>query len=77
VIRHGGAKHGNTEKLYYVWNGMRMRCLSVKNKAYKDYGGRGIGICADWETYPAFKSWALGSGYVEGLSLDRIDNDGN
>lgn len=34
-------------------------------------------MCPEWaESYPAFKKWALCSGYHAGLSIDRIDNDG-
>ena len=35
-------------------------------------------MCEEWSvSYLAFKLWALGNGYSEGLQIDRIDNDGN
>jgi len=42
------------------------------------YGGRGIKICHEWEKdFMAFYNWAVSNGYREGLTIDRIDNDGN
>ena len=67
-------------KLYKVWAGIKKRTLNPKNKQYNDYGGRGITICEEWKNDPiAFYNWAISNGYEEnkGLSIDRIDNDGN
>lgn len=71
--------HGDAgTKLYHVWANMKQRCLNSRNKRYKDWGGRGITVCKEWlESYDNFKAWALSSGYHEGLSIDRIDNDGD
>lgn len=55
---------------------MRSRCLSEDNPAYSRYGGRGIGICAEWEDFSVFRAWATSSGWQEELTLDRIDNEG-
>lgn len=41
-----------------------------------DYGGRGISVCEEWSDFVAFRNWALKNGYQEGLTIDRIDNDG-
>lgn len=73
-------KHGDAKKdtpLYYVWSSMRQRCNNSNHPAYKNYGSRGISVCKEWDDYSVFKEWALASGYKKGLSLDRIDNDGN
>jgi len=65
-------------KLYRVWSGMKERCLSSNNKEYKDYGGRGIKICDEWlHDFLTFYNWCISNGYLEGLSIDRINNDGN
>ena len=57
---------------------MRRRCYSPKCKVYKHYGSRGITVCDAWRnSYPAYRAWALANGYKPGLSIDRIDNDGN
>lgn len=56
---------------------MKSRCYNPNHKSYKDYGERGITICDEWkETPDAFFDWAVNSGYHEGLSIERIDNDG-
>lgn len=34
-------------------------------------------MCAEWKDFTAFQRWALTSGYEDGLSIDRIDSDGN
>lgn len=78
-------KEGNpvhSERLYHVWLGMRERCNSKNNKAWKNYGGRGIKVCEEWNSYQAFKEWAFSNGYDENAkhrecTIDRIDNDGD
>ena len=65
------------ERLYRIWRAMRDRCQRKGNDRYENYGGRGISVCAEWQDYESFKRWAVQSGYQEGLSIDRIDNDGN
>jgi len=65
-------------KVYKVWGNMYSRCYEPNSTQYKDYGGRGISICAEWLEQPgSFCEWALANGYSEGLYIDRIDNDGN
>lgn len=64
-------------KLYGIWASMRSRCNNPHNKEYHRYGGRGIVCCEEWKDFTQFKEWALKSGYEDGLSLDRIDNDGD
>lgn len=64
--------------LYSVWRGMRTRCNLSSSRVYKDYGGRGIRVCDEWEqSFEVFAKWALSSGYCEGLTIDRIDVNGN
>ena len=71
--------HGlRKSKLYKIWDGMKGRCCSPKNTSYPNYGGRGIKICDEWkDSFTSFYEWAMSNGYSEGLSIDRIDNDGN
>lgn len=62
---------------YQSWVAMRLRCNSKAHHAYALYGGRGISICASWDaSFQAF--WNdMGATWKRGLSLDRIDFDGN
>ena len=71
--------HGlTTSSIFHIWTSMKQRCLNPNNKAYKNYGGRGITICDDWKNnFITFYDWAMNNGYKENLSIDRIDNDGN
>lgn len=62
--------------LYPVWNQMNQRCYNEKNQAYHNYGGRGIFVCDRWkESFQNFLD-DMEASYKEGLSIDRIDNDG-
>ena len=67
-------------KLYEVWGAIKNRTLNHKHKQYNDYGGRGITICDVWKNdFKSFYDWSISNGYEEnkGLSIDRIDNNGN
>jgi hypothetical protein len=70
--------HGGTgTKLYGVWRRI-IQCCTDKNYAhFKNYGGRGISVCNEWRAFKNFKAWAEKSGYEAGLSIERIDNNGN
>lgn len=73
IAEHGG----NKTRLYSIWCAMRERCKNPNNKRFERYGGRGITVCEEWNNdFAAFRDWALGNGYAEGLTIDRIDNDG-
>lgn len=72
-------KHGQKQtRLYNIWCGMRERCNNPNSQAYKDYGGRGISICKDWQDdYMNFYNWSINNGYDEKLTIDRINVNGN
>ena len=75
---HGGSK----ERLYKVWMCMRRRCYEKSNKDYQNYGGRGVGVCDEWQNYDAFREWAIANGYdpnakYHQCTIDRIDVDGD
>lgn len=72
-------KHGmRNSKIYRVWIGMKSRCFTVTDSSYALYGGRGITVCQEWKnSFETFFDWALSSGYSEGLTIDRIDVNGN
>jgi hypothetical protein len=69
---HGLSKH----ILYKTWQYMINRCNNPKNKRYKDYGERGITVCERWMKFENFRD-DMFSKWQEGLSIDRIDVNGN
>lgn len=72
--RKHGESHSHLTRLYTIWCGMRQRCSNPNRSAYKYYGGKGVSVCEEWQDYSAFKAWAIGNGYADNLSIDRIDN---
>lgn len=65
-------------RLYGVFCTMVARCENPNVERYDRYGGRGINICKEWrEDFMAFRNWALANGYQKGLSIDRIDCNGD
>jgi len=73
------ATHGkSSHKIYRVWAGIKARCYIPSASNYQYYGGRGISMCDEWRnSSSSFFKWAEQNGFVEGLEIDRIDNDGN
>lgn len=71
-ITHGLGSH----RFYDTWRNMIKRCTNPKDKGYKNYGGRGITVCEEWQDVTQFIEWAEAT-HIEGLTLDRIDNEGN
>lgn len=72
---HGGCIGGKLSPLYRRWCGIRARCLNKNYHNYHRYGGRGILICKEWESFASFESWAKKSGFKQNLQIDRIDNE--
>ena len=72
-------KHGERNtKLYSVWSSMKTRCNNPNDKEHKNYGGRGIKVCKEWEeSFSKFSEWAKHNGYKEGLTIERINVNGN
>ena len=69
-------KHGmEGTRTYKSWAMMKCRCLNKNYTQYKDYGGRGITICKEWLIFENFYR-DMGK-RPEGMSIDRIDNNGN
>ena len=64
--------------LWYRWHGIKKRCLNERSERYHQYGGRGIKVCEEWlESFDNFAEWALSHGYADGLTLERIDVNGD
>ena len=78
ITNRNSTHNQRNTKLYEVWKTIKQRCLNPNNKAYNNYGGRGITICPEWqENFISFYNWSIINGYKEGLTIDRIDNNGN
>ena len=74
-IVHGHARRGYKSRTYTSWLGILTRVDNVKDKRYKDYGGRGITVCDEWRD---FSNVLFDMGErPERKSIDRIDNDGD
>lgn len=71
--RHSMSRH----PAYRSWQMMRNRCANPAFGGYDLYGGRGITVCAKWDTFEGF--WEdMGPTWAPGLSIDRYpDKDGN
>lgn len=72
--------HGETNTyLHRTWGAMKHRCRNPNNTYYHRYGGRGITYDPLFETYEGFRDYIMETigERPDGLSLDRIDNDGN
>lgn len=74
--KHGGARVGKLTRTFSCWCNMRTRCYNPNCERFKNYGGRGITVCAQWrESYAQFLA-DMGE-CPPGLSIDRIDVHGN
>lgn len=64
-------------RAYRIWNGIMNRCYNPKSHAYKDYGGRGIRVFEAWKNVRVFCQWMDDNKFEDGLSVERIDVNGN
>ena len=74
--RKTGPREGSKihHPLYATWQAMIRRCYSPSEASYRNYGGRGIGVCEEWRN--DFWSFVRDMGdRPKGTSIDRIDND--
>ncbi len=74
-VTHGHSTSGTPTREYRTWDGMLQRCRNSNAAGYKDYGGRGITVCRSWSKFENFLA-DMGP-KPKGLSIDRVDNDGN
>ena len=68
--------HGESKtRLYRIWNHIKERCEKPSCKEYKWYGARGIKC--EFKSYKEFRDYAIGHGYADNLTCERIDVNGN
>jgi hypothetical protein len=73
---HGHAKGGVVSPEYEAWRAMKKRCSLPSRHDFANYGGRGITVCAEW--LASFANFIRDMGpKPEGLTLDRVDTNGN
>lgn len=73
-----GARGLSKTRINNIYHSIKQRCNNPNLPGYKDYGGRGIKICEEWNTsFLSFYDWAINNGYSDKLSIDRIDVNGN
>jgi len=73
---HGHKRTNQASRTYLAWCSMKERCTNPNHRAYHRYGGRGVRICDRW--MHSFQNFLDDMGEVqEGLSLDRINNNGH
>lgn len=76
MVRQKNFVHGESHRTreYNSWNDMRRRCNNPKDAKYHIYGGRGIKVCQEWDSYSVF---LRDMGRVpSGMSIDRRDVNG-
>ena len=80
----GGVADMSTHRMsktpeFVAWADMKQRCFNENHKRYKDYGGKGIGICQKWiNSFEEFyKDMGDKPEPKSEYSLDRINNQGD
>ena len=73
---HGHNKRNRpVSRTYITWQAMRSRCNNPRDSTHPYYGGRGITVCERWGSFVNFLE-DMGE-RPEGMTIDRINNDGN
>lgn len=77
ATRLSSTTHGQSNTpLFRRWQAMKARTSNKNSAAWRNYGGRGIRVCDEWQSYEAFAR-DMGPTFQPHLELDRIDVNGN
>lgn len=72
---NGNIKHGmSNTPLYKSWASMKRRCDFPDELHKKYYKDKGIKYCQEWKDFACFSKWALSNGYIDGYTIERLDN---
>jgi hypothetical protein len=75
-FKHGYCFRGRIRREYASYHQMIRRCYEPKHNRFHRYGGRGITVCDRWRY--SFQNFIADMGQCPvGLSLERVDKDGN
>src|SRR6185436_12968475 len=82
-LTHGHARQGRASSEYWTWSSMLARCYSPNHRRFRDWGGRGISVCARWRE--SFENFLADMGHRPAgrlgkrplFAIDRINNDGD
>jgi len=76
TVKHNHCSKGKTTQTYTSWSAMKSRCYNANDEHFHNYGGRGIKVCDRW--LDSFENFLADMGErPKGMTLDRIDNNGN
>lgn len=78
----GFHRHGMSyDRIYRIYVGIKQRCNNPKDTAHKNYYDKQISICEEWSDkkngFLSFYNWSMENGYLENLTIDRIDYKGD
>ena len=75
-VNFNGRNSWTNYRIKKIFDGMCSRCYNINNKDYRWYGEKGIQVCKEWLNNPLlFEEWALHNGYINNLTIDRIEAD--
>lgn len=72
-MRHGHTQNKKPSQIYISWRNMKIRCINPTDKAYLNYGGRGIKVCKRWLQFKNFNE-DMGKDWKSGLQIERKNN---
>ena len=71
---HGLTKH----PLYRIWQRIKSSTTNPNHQDYEWYGGKGVRVCEEWfNDFSKFYEWSVANGYQSGLTIDRIEVNGD
>jgi len=74
-VTHGATRGPRRRSEYGIWAGMKDRCQNPNNSRYRDWGGRGIGVCKRWQESFADFFTDMGARPSSDHTIDRKNND--